>query len=94
MSRGARLLQILIRHCDEYTALISQETDEPLALLDRLALRIHVLSCRPCRRFRQQMTLLRAAIQRVLTRAEDADAALPAETRLRILNALRDQAPG
>ena len=89
MSRGARLKRIFAMRCDEAAELLSQGNDEPLALIDQLALRSHLLLCRPCRRFRQQLKFLHTAMHWVAARAEGSSATLSGDVRVRILNALR-----
>jgi hypothetical protein len=91
MSHRRRFLRILSMRCDESVELMSQGADEPLALLDRLALRSHLLLCGPCRRFCQQLRFLRVAVRRMLSRAEDSGATLSADARARILIALRNE---
>lgn len=45
------------------TELISRDFDEPLGWPERAAYRFHTLYCNSCRRFRRQMTALRAALR-------------------------------
>lgn len=90
MNRGARIIRILAMRCDEAAELLSQGNDEPLAWIEQLALRSHLMLCRPCRRFRQQLRFLRAAMQWTLSRAEDSHATLSGDARLRILRNLRE----
>ena len=90
MSRTARVKRILAMRCDEAAELLSHGSDEPLAWIEQLALRSHLMLCRPCRRFRQQLRLLRAAMHWTLSRAEGSRATLSRDARLRILSAMRE----
>lgn len=45
--------------CREMTGLCSDELDRSLAIGEQLSLRAHLMVCRGCRNFRQQMRSLR-----------------------------------
>ena len=51
--------------CRQATHLMSEQLDRPLSLRERLALRLHLLICRGCRNFGQQMMFLRNASRRL-----------------------------
>jgi hypothetical protein len=51
--------------CKDASRLQSQSQDQPLRLGERLSLRLHLLICDNCRRFKQQLDLIRRACQRV-----------------------------
>lgn len=70
--------------CRGQTALLSREIDEPLSAGESLGVRVHLLYCRACRRFRKQIRLLRELAREIGSRAE-APAGLPAEVRERVL---------
>jgi hypothetical protein len=76
--------------------LISQRLDEPLPLVDRLALAGHMLVCASCRRLGRQVRFLHEACARRV--GADLDAAKPdalsGGARARILDALRDSPRG
>ena len=55
--------KILTLHCDEASELASQEVDGPLTLTDRLALHGHLLVCRACRIFRNQVVAIHAGME-------------------------------
>ncbi len=59
--------QILALRCDESTRLISEGLDRDLPFGERLAVRLHAVSCGPCRRYRKQLALLREAFKRCWT---------------------------
>ncbi|WP_435008682.1 hypothetical protein P12x_005888 [Tundrisphaera lichenicola] len=93
MNGPSRLLRILALRCEEASALASRERDEPLGLVDRLALRGHLLVCLPCRRFRRQILILGDA-HRLRGRLETAESGqaegrLPPEARTRMEEAIR-----
>ncbi len=92
MSLAARLKRILEMRCDEAAMMTSQQCDDPLPIIERLALASHLLLCRPCRRLRRQFQFLRAAMHSLAARAEDSAEALSADARLRIEAALRNEA--
>ncbi|WP_206107688.1 anti-sigma factor family protein [Paludisphaera rhizosphaerae] len=93
MKRLRRLRSILTLACDSASELASRQLDEPLDLVDRLALGGHLIICPPCRRFRRQIQFLRKACrQRTLGESIELDA-LSAEARARILRTLHDASP-
>ncbi len=75
--------------CEGMTRLASESLDRDLSRLERVALRTHLLYCHACRRFVQQVELLRRAVRRI--EADDAlpGPALPDDARERIKRALR-----
>lgn len=50
-------------HCREVTRLLSKSMDLPLSGKEKLQLRVHLLICRHCRRFSQQMQQMRGLFQ-------------------------------
>ena len=50
--------------CKQATELMSQEQDRPLALSERIGLRLHVWICTGCHNYRRQMGVLRDACRR------------------------------
>lgn len=90
---GSTLIRILTLTCDDSTRLVSESLDRRLPLGERLAVRLHALCCRSCRRAGRQLRFLHEAMTR---RAEQenagktADLALSNETRARI-TAMLDQ---
>jgi hypothetical protein len=75
--------------CDESIELLSQSEDESLPLVDRLALKSHLLFCKPCRRMAGQLRFLRTALSEAVTRAEQSGQRLSTEARARIERAWR-----
>ena len=76
--------------CKDASRLQSQSQDRPLHLGERLSLRLHLLICDNCRRFKQQLNLIRRACQKV----NEPDGmgvhgkGLPPEAKARILKEL------
>lgn len=52
------------RTCKEAAALMVAREDRPLPWDDRLALHLHLLVCKACPNFAQQMQTMRTAMQR------------------------------
>lgn len=63
MTRWATFRRILTLSCEESTRLVSQSLDRDLPRGERVALRLHALICRSCRRFRRQVLALRELIR-------------------------------
>ena len=80
--------------CQGMTRLASESLDRELGRLERLALRSHLLYCAPCRRFAQQIKLLRFALGRLAGHLERDDPlpgpALPDDVRDKIKRALKE----
>jgi predicted anti-sigma-YlaC factor YlaD len=91
MSPPGGLRWILTLRCEAASELASRELDEPLSRLERLALRGHLLACASCRRFRDQIRLIRRASRlgdRAPAGSSTADDALSDEARRRIARAI------
>ena len=54
----------LMKTCKEVTRMVLQAEDAPLPLGDKLVIRLHVLICKTCPVFIQQVALMRQASQR------------------------------
>jgi hypothetical protein len=50
--------------CREVTRLVLEGEERPLTLRERVVLRLHWLACDRCTRFREQVRLMRGALQR------------------------------
>ena len=91
MSPPGGLRWILTLRCEAASELSSRELDESLSRLERLALWGHLLACASCRRFRDQIRLIRTA-SRLRDRAPAgsnlADDALSDEARRRIARSI------
>jgi hypothetical protein len=53
--------------CKEVTRLLSQAQDRPLALGERIKLRLHLAVCTACTRFARQLAFMRTALSRYRT---------------------------
>ena len=79
--------------CKTVSGKVSAAMDEPITLADKLRVRMHLLMCPACRRFEQQLQILRVAMQSLWNeepaeQAPETDDALSAEARSRIKQAL------
>jgi hypothetical protein len=96
MTLPRRILNILTLRCAAASELASQAMDEPLKLPERLALRGHQLVCAPCRRFRDQLALIRDICRHrsnLLSGLVQEGEGLSDEARNRIAQAIRDAGP-
>jgi hypothetical protein len=55
---------LLMRTCKQVTHLVLQAEDRVLPLRERLAVRLHMVVCKACPRFADQVVLMRRASQR------------------------------
>nr|WP_295083172.1 zf-HC2 domain-containing protein [uncultured Roseateles sp.] len=60
-----------MRNCREITALVLQAEDRQLGLGERLSVRLHMLICKACPRFLQQVKLMRKASARWRSYSEE-----------------------
>jgi len=82
--------------CREISRLVSMSMDERLTLYQRTGLRLHLLMCRYCTRYRRQLFFLRELMHRYsrLCDTRSQEVRLPPETRDRIREKLRQAAAG
>ncbi len=83
---------MLMLTCKDASHLLSERQERPLSRRERWGLRLHLWMCVSCRRFEQQLDLMRRAMRLLRRRVEaEADAAeLPADARERIRRALAE----
>lgn len=80
--------------CRDASHLISERQERPLGFRERWGIKLHLLICVNCRRFEQQMALMRQALRMLGKRAEavaasdDDSTDLSPEARERIRKAL------
>ncbi|MFZ3087970.1 MAG: zf-HC2 domain-containing protein [Methylotenera sp.] len=75
--------------CKQASQLISQSLDHPLSWSQKVKLRLHLLVCIPCNQFKQQLKLLRVALQRIRNATEnDQNIQLPLDVKDRILKTI------
>jgi hypothetical protein len=79
--------------CKEVSRLVSESLDRKLPLWQRIQMRLHLLMCRFCSRFRKQTLFLRGAARRYLMAVEETEAVsgtvLSSEARDRIKRSLK-----
>lgn len=77
--------------CEEVTRLVSESLDRELSLRQRVSIKMHLMMCRLCSRYKKQLAGLREAFRLHALREEDMDiyrASLSSEARERIKQAL------
>ena len=84
--------RLLNAPCEEMASLISISLDRDLSRSQRVAVKLHLLYCKACRRYRRQIRLMREALRAIISQMEGAELssgpALGAEARERIRRAL------
>jgi len=75
--------------CKQASQLISQSLERRLYWRERLALRVHLMICKYCLRFSQQLRTLRVALSSMRANVEnDSSITLPSESKTRIAQAI------
>jgi hypothetical protein len=64
MSMLHDIKMILTLSCDESSRLLSDHQERQLSRPERLAVRMHLMVCRRCRKFRRNLELLRDLLRR------------------------------
>ena len=67
-------ITLLRRTCKQVAALVIAREDRALSLPDQLALRLHMLVCKTCPKFEQQVLTLRSALGKWRSYADVDDA--------------------
>lgn len=76
-------------NCRETTQLISKSLDRHLTWRERFAVNLHLVICQYCKRFSQQLVMMRTALNRIVKLVEsDHTIQLPAATKTRIANSI------
>jgi hypothetical protein len=70
-------MTLLRRTCRQAAALVIAREDRALSLPDKVALKLHLLVCKTCPKFENQVLTLRAAMGRWRHYADEADVAAP-----------------
>ena len=71
--------------CKQASQFVSISLDRPLSWSERLQLKVHLLLCNACRRFNQQLQILRAVLRLTRNQIEnDSSIQLPADAKTRI----------
>ncbi|HEY0842905.1 zf-HC2 domain-containing protein [Methylotenera sp.] len=72
--------------CKQASKLISQSLDRPLSWSELMQLKLHLMICDACSRFKKQLNLLRVAMQNIRTNMENNSAiTLPLAAKARII---------
>lgn len=80
--------------CKEATQLISKSLDHQLNWRERFKVRVHLITCKYCKRFLKQLTVLRDAFSQITKSIEmDDSIQIPAETKTRISNSIESMNP-
>ena len=83
------LLQILTLTCDGSSRLVSDGFERELNMVESAALRVHLFSCRGCKRMRWQFEWLHSVHQTTIPVERQAGVSLPPKARQRIEQKLR-----
>ncbi|WP_081977166.1 zf-HC2 domain-containing protein [Methylotenera versatilis] len=76
-------------NCRETTQLVSKSLDRHLTWRERFAVNLHLIICKYCKRFSQQLIAMRSAFNRISKLIEnDHNIQLPSATKTRITNAI------
>ena len=59
--------------CKDVTHKLSEAQDRELSLSERLQLEMHLAMCHGCRNFKKQMSFLRTACMRYMSRTRSSD---------------------
>jgi hypothetical protein len=71
--------------CKQSSQIISLSLDRPLTMRERFALKLHLLICKYCKQFSQQIQTLRVALKLSASKIENDDTIkMPATTKKRI----------
>ena len=84
--------KLLTLKCREASILMSASMDDPLPAVDRWALRLHMMVCTACRRYRRQLRMMRRVLHEATKAAEQGVASgtigLSADARRRLQDAI------
>ncbi|WP_036300464.1 zf-HC2 domain-containing protein [Methylotenera sp. L2L1] len=76
--------------CKQASQLISQSLDRPLSWYELMQLRLHLMMCGACNRFRKQLNLLLIGLRKIRTNIENNSAIhLPLDAKARIVEKVR-----
>lgn len=78
--------------CKEVTRMVSESLDRKLPLYQRIGVRMHLLMCKFCSRFKKQLLFLRETIRLHVERGKDTELStkLPPEARERISKSIQN----
>jgi hypothetical protein len=81
-----------IFNCKAVTRMVSESMDRKLPFYQRMGIRMHLLMCKLCSRYRRQLSFLRETIRLQAASSEDIESAivLPPGARERIKRSIRN----
>lgn len=79
----------ILPDCEEASQRVSAAMDGRLSLGQRVGVRLHLMICKFCHRFEEQLRLIRTIVRSEFAAAEGSSAQLRPEVRERIQNAIR-----
>ena len=80
--------------CKQASQIISQSLDKPLTMRERFALKLHLIICKYCKRFSQQVQTLRVAIKQMISSIENNNTIeLPSAAKNRIAALVEANSP-
>jgi predicted anti-sigma-YlaC factor YlaD len=93
MKRLSAFWRILTLKCDEASRISSAELDGPVPAVDQVALRLHEIGCRSCRRFSGQIRELHTISGRMAASIDPPGPQMPESTRESILRSIDENRP-
>jgi Putative zinc-finger len=77
--------------CKQTSQLISQSLDRQLTLRERFALQLHLMVCKFCKSFSQQLQIIRVNVRALVNAVEKDDTiTIPSSIKERISNVLQN----
>lgn len=83
------VFRVLNMRCCEHAELLSRQMDAPLSAGEAVGLRLHLIICAGCRRFREQTRQIRTLAMGWMRRDVESGEPMPREARERIAATLR-----
>ena len=82
-------------NCKDVTRMVSDSMDRNLPFFQRMGIRIHLMMCKLCSRYRRQLYLIRKTVQLYTLHGEDRDLSitLPPAAKGRIKEVLNKEIP-
>jgi len=77
------MMRVLRLPCREHVVLFSRQIDAPLSRGEAFGLRVHIVYCRGCRRFREHLQHMQS-LGRTLSEQTANEPGLPADVRERL----------
>jgi predicted anti-sigma-YlaC factor YlaD len=77
--------------CDVISKKISESMDHKLSALERIQIRIHILGCKFCERYRRQLLSIREMLLKL--NEETSEEILPDEIKLKMKSAIKEHLP-